>query len=153
MPSCRGGKIAVFGDSAHWIDAVWEDRPVNNYWWAEQPDRPPVAHTDFSHPLFAGLSERQACWHHHGVYTRIPDGARMLQHSESGEVICWETQAYGRHLLAGTQDPVVEHGVQQITHLDHFVDSLVTWLCGRRPTQDKMTIDREAYGRPFRRTA
>lgn len=149
----RGGKIVVFGDSAHWIDAVWEDRPVDNYWWAEHAHRPPVAHTDFRHPLFAGLSERQACWHHHGVYTQIPGGARVLQHTQDGEIICWETQAYGGHLLAGTQDPIVEHGVQQIAHLDHFVDGLVTWLCGRRPTQDKMTIDREAYGRPFRRTA
>lgn len=149
----RGGRIAVFGDSSHWIDAVWEDRPVDNHWWAEHPDRPPVAHTDFSHPLFAGLSERQACWHHHGVYTRIPDAARVLQRTAAGEVICWESTARGGHLLAATQDPIVEHGVQQIAHLDHFVDHLIEWLCGRRPEVGRMTLDPAAYGIPFVRAA
>ncbi|MDE2149366.1 MAG: hypothetical protein KGJ55_05945 [Gammaproteobacteria bacterium] len=147
-----GKKIAVFGDSAHWIDAQWADRPVNNYWWAENPDRPPVAHTDFSHPLFAGLTPRQACWHHHGVYTRTPDGARVLQHTDDGEVICWSTTAYGGELLAATQDPIVEHGVQQIRHLDHFVDQLVYWLCGRRPPSVRMTVNAAAYGQPWPET-
>lgn len=149
----RGGRIAVFGDSAHWLDARWEDRPVDNYWWAEHPDQPPVAHTDFTHPLFAGLTERQACWHHHGVYTRIPENARVLQRTASGDVICWETEAHGGHLLAATQDPIVEHGVQQIAHLDHFVDQLIGWLCGRRPVAGKMTVDPSAYGIPFQRAA
>ena len=149
----RGARVAVFGDSAHWIDAHWEDRPVNNHWWVTHPERPPVAHTDFSHPLFAGLTPRQACWHHHGVYTRIPAEARVLQRTETDEVICWETQAYGGRLLAATSDPIVEHGVQQIAHLDHFVDQLVFWLCGQRPTPEKLTVDRRAYGHAFQRAA
>ena len=146
-----GKKIAVFGDSAHWIDADWADRPVNNYWWREQPLRPPIAHTRFDHPLFAGLTERQACWHHHGVYTRLPPQAEVLQQTEDGEVIAWQTTAYGGVLLAATSDPIVEHGVQQIQHLDHFVDQLMFWLCGVRPSSDRMTVDASAYGKPFRR--
>lgn len=144
-----GKTIAVFGDASDWIDAQWEPRPVDNYWWADHPDTPPIAHTDFDHPLFAGLTSRQACWHHHGVYTRIPEHAAVLQQNAANEVIGWQTSQYGGTLLAATQDPIVEHGVQQIQHLDHFVDQLVFWLCGRRPAPGKMTLDAGAYGRPW----
>lgn len=144
-----GKRIAVFGDASEWIEAQWESRLVDNYWWAKTPESPPVAHTDFSHPLFEGLTARQACWHHHGVYTRVPDQAKILQRSDANEVICWETRQYGGSLLAATQDPIVEHGVQQIQHLDHFVDQLVWWLCGRRPEPGRMTLDNAAYGRPW----
>ncbi|MGH8597448.1 MAG: hypothetical protein ACREXT_12390 [Gammaproteobacteria bacterium] len=146
-----GKKIAVFGDSAYWIDAEWADRPVNNYWWREDPLQPPIAHTHYNHPLFAGLTARQACWHHHGVYSRIPPHAEVLQHTANGEVIAWQTTAYGGVLLAATSDPIVEHGVQQIGHLDHFVDQLVFWLCGVRPAAGKMTVDPSAYGKAFQR--
>jgi hypothetical protein len=38
-------KIVVEGDSsANWLDATWEDRPVNNYWWVDDPNNSP---TDF----------------------------------------------------------------------------------------------------------
>jgi len=144
-----GKKIAVYGDATHWIDALWEDRPGNNYWWVENPLRPPVANTDFTHPLFCGLTPRQACWHHHGVYTRIPEGARVLQRTDAGEVISWSTTAYGGELMAATQDPIVEHSGQQIQHLDHFVDQLVYWLCGRRPKEGHMTVDPAALGHPW----
>lgn len=148
-----GRKVAVFGDAAHWIDAEWQDRPVNNYWWAEDASQPPIAHTRFDHPLFAGLTPRQACWHHHGVYTRIPPGADILQSSADGDVIAWQSQAYGGTLLAATSDPIVEHGVQQIQHLDHFVDALVQWLCGQRPASGKMQVDSADYGQPFQRAS
>jgi hypothetical protein len=39
-----------------------------------------------------------------------------------------------RKLLVTTLDPLVEHGVQQIRHLDNYVDNLVSWLCDVRPT-------------------
>lgn len=148
-----GKKIAVFGDSAHWIDAQWEDRPVNNYWWAEDPTRAPISNTRFDHPLFTGLTPRQACWHNHGVYTRIPSQAEILQSNAEGDVICWRTLQYGGELLAATSDPIVEHGVQQIQHLDHFVDNLVVWMCGRRPSPERMTVDASAYGLPWSRAA
>src|SRR5436305_14184565 len=64
-----GKKIFVEGDSsAHWLDAQWEDRPVNNYWWVTDPQSPPVSHTDYTHPVYRGLSPRHACWHTHGAY-------------------------------------------------------------------------------------
>ncbi len=144
-----GKKIAVFGDAGHWIDARWEERPVDNYWWVDHPNIPTVANTCFDHLLFSGLTPRQACWHHHGVYTQIPDSARVLQRTNAGEVISWSTVAYGGELLAATQDPIVEHGVQQIQHLDHFVDQLVYWLCGQRPPCGRMQFDRGDYGRPW----
>jgi hypothetical protein len=34
---------------------------------------------------------------------------------------------YGGHLLV-TLDPIVEHGIQQITHLDNYVDKLIFCL-------------------------
>lgn len=40
---------------------------------------------------------------------------------------------------------MVEHGIQQIRHLDHYVDKLTTWLCGETPT-GPFTIDAAAYG-------
>jgi hypothetical protein len=128
-----GGRIAVFGDSAHWLDARWVPRPLDNHWWKTHPTTPPVAHTRFDHPLFAGLSPRQAGFHHHGVYLRVPPQAEVLQRSDQGEVITWQTHEYGGVLLASTMDPIVEHGVQQLGHLDALVDQLIAWLCGVRP--------------------
>ncbi len=125
----RGGKLVVFGDTdGSWLDADWAERPVNNYWWKTDPDRPPVSWTDFDHPVYAGLSPRHAHWHHHGVYTRIPEGARAIQRSGEGEIISWQTDAYGGTLFVSTLDPVVEHGVQQIRHLDHYLGKLTAWL-------------------------
>lgn len=130
----RGGKLFVEGDSSPaFLDADWADRPVNNYWWVNSPDKPPVAHTDHAHPVYQGLKPRHACWHTHGVYTRVPDHAQVIQTNGAGEVITWQTHAYGGTLLATTLDPFVEHGVQQIRHLDHYVDNLTLWLCGTRP--------------------
>ena len=145
-----GGKLFVEGDSsATWLDAVWEDRPVNNYyWWVTHPDQPPVTATDFTHPVYQGLMPRHACWHTHGAYTRVPDHARILQRNSAGEIITWETDAYGGTLLATTLDPIVEHGVQQITHLDHYVDRLTAWLCGAQP-EGAFAIDEADYGRSW----
>lgn len=141
-----GRTVALFGDtSPAWLDAQWEWRPTNNYWWVEDPTRPPVAETDFGHPLFRGLAPRHACWHTHGAYTRLPPAARVLQRNEAGEAITWETTEYGGHLLASTLDPIVEHGIQQIRHLDHFCDNLTAWLCGVRPT-GAFEVDPAAYG-------
>ncbi len=127
----KGKKVFVEGDtSMDWIDAKWEDRPVNNYWWVENPNNPPVSETDFSHPLYNGLTPRQSCWHTHGSYTSMPTHARAIQKRPDGEIITWETNQYGGTLMATTLDPIVEHGVQQITHLDNYVDKLIFWLTG-----------------------
>lgn len=140
-----GRRVAVFGDSLEWIGGCWEERPVDNYWWTQEPGQPPVAWTDFDHPLFAGLTPRQAGWHHHGVYTSVPAAARVLQRSRTHEIVCWETIEYGGALLAATSDPIVEHGVQQIRHLDHFVDQLVFWLCGRRPDSQRLRFSPDQF--------
>lgn len=142
----QGGHVAVFGDASDWIDGHWEERPVDNSWWTRRPAEPPIAWTDFSHPLFAGLTPRQAGWHHHGVYTDIPAAARILQRSRQDEIVCWETRAHGGTLLAATSDPIVEHGVQQIGHLDHFVDQLVFWLCGERPDSGPLRFAADQFG-------
>ncbi|MBC8085369.1 MAG: hypothetical protein H7Z21_19395 [Hymenobacter sp.] len=142
-----GKKVFVEGDSSPaWLDAQWEDRPVNNYWWVTDPTNPPVAHTDFTHPVYQGLTPRQACWHTHGVYTRVPASAEIIQTNAAGDVITWQTHEYGGTLLVTTLDPLVEHGVQQITHLDHYVDRLTEWLGGVRPAPGRLTIDAAAYG-------
>lgn len=143
----QGKKVFVEGDStADWLDAQWEDRPVNNYWWVENPNNPPVSDTNYDHPIYQGLTPRQACWHTHGVYTRIPQHADVVQTSADGDVISWETNHYGGTLFATTLDPIVEHGVQQISHLDNYVDRLTTWLSGVTPTPGRMTIDPSVYG-------
>ena len=142
-----GKKIFVEGDTtADWLDAQWEDRPVDNYWWVANPDKPPVSHTDYAHPLFHGLTPRQACWHLHGIYTRIPAGARVLQTNAAGEVATWEPTEYGGALVCTTLDPIVEHGVQQIRHLDNFCDRMTAWLSGVTPARESLTIDPALYG-------
>lgn len=142
----RGGKVFVAGDSsADWLDAQWEDRPVNNYWWVKNPDNPPVSETDYNHPIYQGLSARHACWHTHGVYTHIPQHARVIQTNGEGEVISWETNHYGGTLFVTTLDPIVEHGIQQITHLDNYVDKLTEWLCGVKP-EGRFEMQRADYG-------
>jgi hypothetical protein len=131
----KGNKVFVEGDSsANWLDAQWEDRPVNNYWWVTDPQNPPVTETDDSHPIYNGLKPRHACWHTHGAYTRIPVNAEVIQKNGVGEIISWQTDKYGGTLMATTLDPIVEHGIQQITHLDNYVDRLTEWLCGTKPT-------------------
>ena len=142
-----GKKVFVEGDSrTSWLPAQWEDRPVNNYWWVTDPTNPPVARTDFSHPIYQGLTPRQACWHTHGVYTSVPESAEIIQTNAEGEVVTWQTHEFGGTLLATTLDPIVEHGVQQITHLDNYVDRLTEWLGGVKPAPERMTIDAAAYG-------
>ena len=130
----QGKKVFVEGDSdTTWIAAQREDRPVNNYWWVENPNNPPVSDTDYTHPIYEGLKPRHACWHTHGAYTSIPTEARAVQTAPSGEIISWETNQYGGTLFATTLDPIVEHGIQQITHLDNYCDRLTEWLCGIKP--------------------
>jgi len=142
----QGKKVFIAGDSSpDWLEATWEDRPVNNFWWVKEPHNPPVAHTDFDHPIYQGLNARHSCWHTHGVYTSIPDHAKIVQTNEAGEVISWESQHYGGSLFATTLDPIVEHGVQQITHLDHYVDRLTQWLTGVMP-EGKFEVVEEDYG-------
>ncbi len=141
-----GKKVFVEGDSSmDWIDGKWEDRPVNNYWWVEDPENPPVSETDFSHPVYQGLSQRHSCWHTHGSYVSMPSQATAIQLKPDGEIITWQTHQYGGTLMATTLDPIVEHGVQQITHLDKYVDNLIEWLCGERP-KGTFEVPRENYG-------
>jgi hypothetical protein len=136
----------VEGDStADWLDAAWEDRPVNNYWWVTDPENPPISETDFSHPVYQGLSKRHACWHTHGAYTRIPAHAAVVQKKPGGDIITWEASYGEGTLLATTLDPIVEHGVQQITHLDNYVDKLTYWLCGVQP-EGRFEVPKENYG-------
>lgn len=82
----------------------------------------------------------------HGVYSRVPAGARILQRSRRGEVVSWESHAHGGTLLAATTDPIIEHGVQQIRHLDNFVDQLVFWLCDRRPRASPLVLAADQFG-------
>ncbi|MGV3608041.1 MAG: hypothetical protein ACO1RA_16670 [Planctomycetaceae bacterium] len=146
----QGKKVAVFGDSSpQWLEnAFWEDRPVNNYWWVADPSCPPITKTNAEHPVFRGLLPRHACWHVHGVYRQIPSHAEVIQSNGDGEVITWETHEFGGTLFVSTLDPIVEHGIQQIRHLDHFVDNLTEWLSGRRPS-GKFQICAEQYGVPW----
>lgn len=141
-----GKKIAVFGNSTPaWLDAEWQDRPVDNYWWIADPAKPPVTETNYDHPVFCGLKPRHACWHTHGAYVRLSDHAEVIQRNAAGETITWQTREYGGVLFVSTLDPIVEQGVQQIRHLDNFVDRLTEWLCGIRPT-GSFEIPKAAYG-------
>lgn len=125
----QGKKLAVFGDNpTGFLPAIWEERPVNNYWWKTDPHQPPIAWTDRDHPIYQKLQTRHACWHHHGVYTQIPEAARIIQHNQNQEVITWETKEFGGCLLASTKDPIVEHGINQIRHLHHYCNQLTQWL-------------------------
>ncbi len=142
----KGKKVFIEGDSSmDWIAAKWEDRPVNNYWWVENPNNPPISETDFTHPVYEGLTPRHTCWHTHGSYTSMPTEARAIQKKPNGEIISWETNQYGGTLFATTLDPIVEHGVQQITHLDNYVDKLIHWLSGDT-VSGTFEVPRENYG-------
>jgi hypothetical protein len=142
----KGKKVFIEDDSTPgWLDAQWESRPVNNFWWVTDPENPPIAVTDYTHPVYQGLKPRHACWHTHGVYTRIPESARVIQTNHCGEIVTWESHQYGGTLLATTLDPIVEQGIQQITHLDNYCDRLTLWLCGAKPT-GVFTVDASDYG-------
>lgn len=86
----QGGTLCVFGDTTpDFLPATWADRPVDNYWWKTHPDQPPITWTQTDHPLYGELAMRHACWHHHGVYTAVPESADILQRSAAGEVVSW----------------------------------------------------------------
>jgi len=146
-----GKKIAMFGDSgASWPGARWEHRPVDNAWWRKDPTRPPITATDRTHPLYGQLADRHCGWHCHGAFTSLPSAARVIQHNAAGEAITWEVQRGPGTLLVSTKDPIVEHGVQQIRHLDHYNDALTQWLCNTRPA-GPFTVERRWYAvRNFR---
>lgn len=142
----QGKRVFVEGDSsAQWLDATWEDRPVNNFWWVKDPHNSPVSATDYSHPIYNGLTPRHAFWHYHGVYTRVPEHAEIIQKNVDGDVVTWQTNHFGGTLLVTTLDPIIEHGVQQITHLDNYCDRLTEWLIGVRP-EGKFEILKTDYG-------
>ncbi len=139
-------KIFMEGDCSNsWLNAIWEDRPVNNYWWVKTPDNPPVSETNYEHPVYKGLKPRHACWHTHGVYTGIPNAASIIQKNSVGEIITWETTEFGGTLLATTLDPIVEHGIQQITHLDNYSDNLIDWLIDIKP-EGKFEFVKQDFG-------
>lgn len=142
----KGKRIFIEGDSsANWLDASWEDRPVNNYWWVKDPNSPPVAVTYDSHPIYQGLKPRHSFWHYHGVYTSIPAHGEVIQTNVEGDIVTWQTTYYGGEMLVTTLDPIVEHGVQQITHLDNYCDRLTEWLIGIKP-EGKFEILKSDYG-------
>jgi hypothetical protein len=142
----KGRTIAFFGDAdLTWLGAHWEHRPIDNSWWKHTPDRPPIIDTDRTHPLYAQLSVRHGGWHHHGVYTRVPDNAHIIQRSRAGEIVTWQAPVHQGLVFASTKDPIVEHGVQQIRHLDHYCDALTEWLCGVRPS-GAFTINPQHFG-------
>jgi len=142
----QGKRVFVEGDSsAQWLDATWEDRPVNNFWWVKDPHNSPVSATDHSHPIYNGLTPRHAFWHYHGIYTRVPEHAEIIQKNVDGDVVTWQTNHFGGTLLVTTLDPIIEHGVQQITHLDNYCDRLTEWLIGIRP-EGKFEILKTDYG-------
>ncbi len=142
----KGKRIFIEGDSsANWLDASWEDRPVNNYWWVKDPNSPPVAVTNDSHPIYTGLKPRHSFWHYHGVYTAIPAHGEVIQTNVEGDIVTWQTKHYGGEMLVTTLDPIVEHGVQQITHLDNYCDRLTEWLIGVKP-EGKFEILKSDYG-------
>ncbi len=95
--------------------------------------------------MYNGLSPRHSCWHTHGAYTKIPNQAKVIQKKEENDVITWETNQYGGTLLVTTLDPIVEHGIQQITHLDNYVDKLIFWLIGVK-VSGKIEFPVENYG-------
>ncbi|MEO6760671.1 MAG: hypothetical protein ABIO24_14530 [Saprospiraceae bacterium] len=142
----QGKRVFVEGDSsADWLEATWEDRPVNNFWWVKDPNNSPVSETDYSHPIYTGLKPRHAFWHYHGVYTQVPAHASIIQKNVDGDVVTWQTEHFGGSLLVTTLDPIVEHGVQQITHLDNYCDRLTEWLTGVKP-EGKFEILNTDYG-------
>lgn len=109
------------------------------------PGNPPVSETDYSHPLYSGLQPRHAFWHYHGVYTSVPPQARIIQRKVDGAVVTWETNQYGGALLVTTLDPIVEHGVQQIRHLNNYCDKLTEWLIDVKPHGEFIILEKD-YG-------
>jgi hypothetical protein len=81
----------VEGDSsANWLDAKWEDRPVNNYWWVDNPNNPQYLKLiflircikDYRQDILVGT---------HMEYTSIPTNATVIQRKDDTDIITWET--------------------------------------------------------------
>ena len=100
--------------------------------------------TAAEYPPISRSTDQLAQRHCHGAFTALPLGAYVIQRNAAGEPITWE-MAYGRSTrLVPTKDPIVEHGVQQIRHLDHYNDGLTHRLCNARPT-GPFTLERHWY--------
>ncbi|MBC8043047.1 MAG: hypothetical protein IAF08_06340 [Rhizobacter sp.] len=132
----HGGTVIIEGngDSRIFPDAVWTPAPIDQDWWLTDKMNYPSTIENPQHPVFKNLSLPEANWHHHGIYTAIPDTAEVLQRGRKGEIVTWvdEKKLRGK-VFATTQDCVVEMGVNQITHLDKYLDALVHWVTGVMP--------------------
>jgi hypothetical protein len=101
-----------------------------------------MATTGFDHPAYWDLTPRQACWHPHGVCTRAPETAKIIQPNAGGNVISWQTHtAHDGTLLAITLGSFVEHGPEQFTHLGR----LTKGPSGEHPVAVRTTIVAAAY--------
>lgn len=131
-----GGTVIVegHGDERVFPYAKWEYAPIDQDWWLTDKTNYPATIENPAHPVFKNLSMLDANWHHHGIYTVIPDTAEVLQRGRKGEIVTWvDEKKFTGKIFATTQDCVVEMGVNQITHLDNFLDSLVYWVTGEMP--------------------
>lgn len=131
-----GGTVIIegHGDSRIFPDAVWVQAPVDQDWWLTDKMNYPSTIENPLHPVFKSLSLPDANWHHHGIYTSVPETAEVLQRGRGGEIVTWvDEKKFKGKVFATTQDCVVEMGVNQITHLDKYLDALVCWVTGVMP--------------------
>ena len=132
----EGGTVVLegHGDRRLFPDTRWEHAPVDQDWWMTDKANFPCTIERPDHPVFRSLSLFDANWHHHGYYAQIPATATVLQRGRTGEIVTWSDEQRGKgRLFATTLDCIVEMGVNQITHLDPFLDALTLWITGVRP--------------------
>ncbi|WP_416067072.1 hypothetical protein ACK9YZ_29270 [Rhizobium sp. ZK1] len=125
-----GGTVVALGESRSdlWLPHVDFTGTPTNWWWWLDPAADlgvRVSEAAASHPLMAGIGDRQATWHLHGWFVP-PDGATVLARDGEGRAILYEDKVSTKGtMILSSLDPMFHHGSHFMPATTLFLDSFV----------------------------
>lgn len=125
-----GGTVVALGESRSdlWLPHVaFTGTPTNWWWWLDPAADLGVRVTEAaaSHPLMAGIGDKQASWHLHGWFVP-PDGATVLARDGEGRAILYEDKVSTRGtMIISSLDPMFHHGSHFMPATTGFLDRFV----------------------------
>lgn len=125
-----GGTVVALGESCSdlWLPRVdFTGTPTNWWWWLDPTADLGVRVTEAaaSHPLMAGIGNKQATWHLHGWFLP-PDGAAVLVRDGEGRAILYEDTVSTRGTtVISSLDPMFHHGSHFMPATTGFLDRFV----------------------------
>lgn len=129
----QGGTLVVMGETFPnlWLqDIGYRAVETNFWWWLEEGAELGVKMSDTKHNINNFISQQDATYHLHGVFTPLAPNQKMLIETKQGECLMFEdvaTYAPGK-LIATTLDPFFHHGAFFMPATTRFLVGLFPWL-------------------------